>query len=49
MLRTFVLFLNKEMFMSNFLLMKSMVTTVENEDMDCFVRSVQGMDNFLCI
>ena len=49
MLRTFVLFLNKETFMSNFLLMKSMVTILENEDMDCFIRSVPGMETFLRI
>ena len=49
MLRKFVLFLNKELFMSNFLLTKSMVTTLENEDLDCFIRSVPGMETFLRI
>ena len=49
MLRKFVLFLNQETFMSNFLLMKSMVTTLENKDMDCFIRSVPGMETFLRI
>ena len=29
--------------------MKSMVTTLENEDMDCFIRSVPGMETFLRI
>uniref|UniRef100_A0A7N2MFJ4 Uncharacterized protein n=1 Tax=Quercus lobata TaxID=97700 RepID=A0A7N2MFJ4_QUELO len=35
--------------MSNFLLMRSMVITLENEDMDCLIRSVPGMENFLRI
>ena len=34
---------------SNFLLMRSMVTTLENEDMDRLIRSVPGMENFLRI
>ena len=37
------------MFMSNFLLMRSMVITLENEDMDCLIRSVPGVENFLQI
>ncbi|KAK7828073.1 7-deoxyloganetic acid glucosyltransferase [Quercus suber] len=34
---------------SNFLLMRSMVTTLENEDMDRLIRSVPGMETFLRI
>ncbi|KAM4093872.1 hypothetical protein ACB094_06G151900 [Castanea mollissima] len=35
--------------MSNFLLMRSMVITLENEDMDCLIRSVPGMKTFFRI